>query len=77
MVKTLDCGSSNESSILFSHPKYGAVAQLVEHWTENPSVVGSIPICPTIYGVLGKLVKPSSLQGDNCEFESRTRPQII
>lgn len=54
-------------------PKYGAVAQLVEHWTENPSVVGSIPICPTIYGVLGKLVKPSSLQDDNCEFESRTR----
>lgn len=30
-----------------SHHIFGTVAQLVEHRTENPSVVGSTPTCPT------------------------------
>ena len=36
---------------------YGSVAQLVERWPEEPSVVGSIPTGPTKYGsiVYGRL----------------------
>jgi hypothetical protein len=29
--------------IIFAVPKGGAIAQLVEQWTENPCVLGSIP----------------------------------
>ena len=40
--------------------KYGGVAQRVEHWTENPSCVGSIPTRDTIkYADVVQLVKVS------------------
>ena len=32
-----------------SSPQYASVAQLVEQWTENPRVVGSIPTGGTIF----------------------------
>ena len=31
------------------HFVFAAVAQLVEQWTENPCVAGSIPACGTIF----------------------------
>ena len=34
--------------MLFSHPSSGQVAQLVEQWTENPCVGGSIPSLTTM-----------------------------
>ncbi len=40
----------------FAAPKYyGAIAQMVEHWTENPGVPGSIP---------GGTTRPSLFRGD-------------
>ncbi len=38
---------------------YAIVAQLVEQWTENPCVAGSIPACCTKYGTLVDVVTTS------------------
>ena len=46
-----------EGSNPFRVAKYAFVAQLVEQWTENPRVVGSIPTEGTKYAGLAHLVE--------------------
>ena len=43
--------------ICFLKTEYASVAQLVEQGTENPRVIGSIPIGGTIYADLAHLVE--------------------
>ncbi len=40
--------------IIFVFNFFGQIAQLVEQWTENPCVGGSIPSLPTIKAVICK-----------------------
>ena len=40
-----------------SSPQYASVAQLVEQWTENPRVAGSIPAGGTKYADVAHLVE--------------------
>ena len=49
---------------------YAQIAQLVEQWTENPRVTGSIPVLGTIMRewLSGRA---SPCQGEGREFESR------
>ena len=48
----------------------GSVAQLVEQWTENPRVTGSIPVGATICGFSSSGRAPPC-QGGGSEFEPR------
>ena len=49
---------------------FGSVAQLVEQWTENPRVTGSIPVGATICGFSSSGRAPPC-QGGGSEFEPR------
>ena len=49
---------------------YASVAQLVEQWTENPRVTGSIPVGATICGFSSSGRAPPC-QGGGSEFEPR------
>ena len=42
--------------------KFGTVAQLVERWPEEPSVVGSIPTGPAKYGLVAQFGSAVALQ---------------
>ncbi len=58
LVRTLACHARGRG--FEPHPSrhsYASVAQLVEQGTENPRVVGSIPIGGTIYADLAHLVE--------------------
>ena len=57
LVRTLACHARGRG--FESHPgrQYASVAQLVEQGTENPRVIGSIPIGGTIYADLAHLVE--------------------
>lgn len=48
VVKASGCNPVTVGSSPTRCSKYGGVAQQVEHWTENPSVVGSTPTSSTI-----------------------------
>ena len=50
-------GSSPIRVAIFFYGSLASVAQLVEQGTENPRVVGSIPIGGTIYADLAHLVE--------------------
>ena len=57
-------------SFIFKSYSYAQIAQLVEQWTENPRVTGSIPVLGTnmrewLSG------RASPCQGEGREFESR------
>ena len=54
MVNIFHCLWKAESSILSILAKYGYVAQLVEHETENLGVGGSIPPVSTIYAMIAE-----------------------
>ena len=43
VTKKLKMCWGNQNFYIFGPPKVGALAQLVEQWTENPCVPGSIP----------------------------------
>ena len=56
MVRTPACHAGGRE--FEPHPgrqQYASIAQLVEQWTENPRVTGSIPVRGTILGVLSNL----------------------
>ena len=57
--RTLRCGE-----------RYAQIAQLVEQWTENPRVAGSIPALGTICG-LSSSGRAPPCQGGGSEFEPR------
>ena len=50
-------GSSPIRVANLAYARFASVAQLVEQGTENPRVVGSIPIGGTIYADLAHLVE--------------------
>lgn len=45
---------------------FGRVAQLVEQWTENPCVAGSIPASPTYVAVMELVDMPDLESGASC-----------
>ena len=49
---------------------FAQIAQLVEQWTENPRVAGSIPALGTICG-LSSSGRAPPCQGGGSEFEPR------
>ena len=49
MRLNFDVDIENEGGMFTIRPTWGQVAQLVEQWTENPCVAGSIPALP-IFG---------------------------
>ena len=57
MVRTLACHARGPGFESPSGRQFASVAQLVEQGTENPRVVGSIPIGGTIYADLAHLVE--------------------
>ena len=57
LVRTLACHARGQGFESPSGRQFASVAQLVEQGTENPRVVGSIPIGGTIYADLAHLVE--------------------
>lgn len=53
-LNILVIGLDNHAELIYKVTTYAEVAQLVEQWTENPRVGGSIPS-------LGTIIYPSSL----------------
>ena len=63
------------SSILIRYPN-AEVAQLVEHWSEEPGVVSSILTLGTSNADVMELVYVLVLESKFCEFESRHPHQV-
>ena len=63
-------GSSPFRVANFLPNQYAQVAQLVEQWTENPRVAGSIPALGTTCG-LSSSGRAPPCQGGGSEFEPR------
>ena len=57
MVRALACHARGRGFEPHPGRQFASVAQLVEQGTENPRVVGSIPIGGTIYADLAHLVE--------------------
>ncbi len=70
LVRTLACHARGRRFEPVHGRQYASVAQLVEQGTENPRVIGSIPIGGTICGFSSSGRAPPC-QGGGSEFEPR------
>ena len=71
LVRTLACHARGREFEPHPGRQFASVAQLVEQGTENPRVIGSIPIGGTIFCGFSSSGRAPPCQGGGSEFEPR------